>query len=197
MKDFTDKEILESLKNDNNEVVRYIYRRYLPMIRLLVYNFGGSEEDSKDIFQEALCILIKNIRQEDFILKYKFITYVYSICVNLCKRELEKQTARENWIRRKPAEETENDFTENHDLKLKQKIFYEAFVILDKVSRSILNLYWEGVRHEKIASELGLSYNYVKKRKCVAEKELQKNVKKHPEYIQFIRSELSTEKIVL
>ena len=196
MKEYTEKEIVESLKNDNSEVVRYIYKRYLPMIRLLVYKYGGSDEDSKDIFQEALCILITNIRQEDFILKFKLKTYVYSICDNLCKRELEKQTARENWVRRKLAEETENDFTENHDLKLKQKIFYEAFAILDKVSRSILNLYWEEVRHNQIASMLGLSYGYVRKKKCIAEEELRNNVKNHPEYIQFIRCELSTEKNV-
>ena len=46
------------------------------MIRLMVYQLGGSSEDAKDIFQDGLKIMLGKIDNKDFVLTCKFKTYL-------------------------------------------------------------------------------------------------------------------------
>ncbi|MCJ7448507.1 MAG: hypothetical protein MUO72_12530 [Bacteroidales bacterium] len=51
MREYSDKEIIECLRDRQGYVVRYHFDKYLPMIRLMVSQLGGSVEDAKDIFR--------------------------------------------------------------------------------------------------------------------------------------------------
>lgn len=83
MKEYSDQDIIKCLKNRESYVVRYLYDRYLPMIRLMVYQKGGTSEDAKDLFQNALIIMVEKMDNNDFVLTCKFKTFFYSVSVNL------------------------------------------------------------------------------------------------------------------
>ncbi|MCX6256218.1 MAG: sigma-70 family RNA polymerase sigma factor [Bacteroidia bacterium] len=189
MKEYTDNEIIECLRNRQSYVVHYLSERYLPMIRLMVHQMGGSMDDAKDIFQDGLIIMLEKIDNEDFVLTCKFKTFLYSVCENLWRSILVKRQAATNYFTRRVDEDSEKDFTELQDKKLYENIFYNVFDTLDPVCQKILRLYWQELSPKEIADRLGYTYGYVRKKKCEGQAKLISRVKKHPDYRQIMNSE--------
>ena len=196
MKEYTDFEIIECLRKRHSYVVHYLSDRYLPMIRLMVTQLGGNQEDAKDIFQEGLMIMLEKIDNREFALTCKFKTFLYCVCENLWKSIIAKRQASVNYFARRTEPEDENDFTEAMDNNLCREIFLSVFNTLDPVSKNILKLYWEEVSPQEIAGRLGYSYGYVRKKKCEAQAELTEKVKRHPEYQKIVNSGIVAEKVV-
>ncbi len=166
------------------------------MIRLMVIQLGGDQEDAKDIFQEGLMILLEKIDNKEFALTCKFKTFLYCVCENLWKSTISKRHAAENYFARRTESEDEKDFSEVMDNDLRRKIFLNVFDTLDPVGKNILKLYWEEIPPQEIADRLGYSYGYVRKKKCEAQAELTEKVKRHPDYKKVIDSETVTRRIV-
>ena len=93
MEEYTDKEIVDCLRNRQGYVVRYLSDRYLPMIRLMVTRLGGTSEDARDIFQEGLLIMLEKFDDKNFVLACKFKTLLYCICENLWKMAVKTASA--------------------------------------------------------------------------------------------------------
>jgi RNA polymerase sigma factor (sigma-70 family) len=195
VKEYTDSEIIECLRNRQSYVVNYLSDRYLPMIRLMVTYLGGSWEDARDIFQEGLMIMIEKIDNREFALTCKFKTFLYCICENLWKSEIIKRRRASSYLIRKVDTEDENDFTELIDNKLCEEIFHKAFDTLDESGKSILKLYWEEYSPRDIADKLGYTYGYVRKKKCEAQAELIAKVKNHADYRKIMELEKQIIKI--
>jgi RNA polymerase sigma factor (sigma-70 family) len=182
VKEYTDTEIIECLRNRKSYVVRYLSDRYLSMICLMVRRLGGTREDAKDIFQESLMIMLEKLDDSQFALTCKFQTFLYCISENLWKSVLIKRRVAANYFNRRVEEDQENDFTENSDNKLREDIFRNAFESIDPVGKTILKLYWEELSPREIADRLGYTDGYVRKKKCEAQAELTEKVKRHPDF---------------
>jgi RNA polymerase sigma factor (sigma-70 family) len=189
VKEYTDSEIIECLRNRQSYVVRYLSDRYLPMIRLMVTQMGGTSEDARDIFQEGLMIMLEKIDNKEFALTCKFKTYLYCVCENLWKSVLVKRQAAANYLVRRVEADDQKDITELMDSNLCREIFISVFDTLNPISKKILKLYWEEMSPQEIADKLGYTYGYVRKKKCEAQAELTKKVKKHPDYKRIVDSE--------
>jgi RNA polymerase sigma factor (sigma-70 family) len=196
VKEYTDKEIIECLRNRQSYVVRYLSERYMPMIRLMVYQMGGSLEDAKDIFQDGLIIMLEKIDNVDFTLTCKFKTYLYCVCENMWKSVLVKRQAATNYLQRRVQEDNDADFTELQDNKLYENIFSDVLATLDPVSQKILKLYWQEMSPKEIADKLGYTYGYVRKKKCEGQAEFILKVKRHPDYRRIAHSESVIKDIV-
>lgn len=196
MKEYSDSEIIDCLRSRQSYVVRYLSARYLPMVRQIVTETGGTFEDAKDIFQEALLILIEKIDDRDFILTCRFKTFLYCICKNLWKLTLTRKNVTINYFYRRIETDPEKNAEDLIDTKVYHEIFRRSFESLDKVSRDILQLYWEEVPPQEIAQKLGYSYGYVRKKKCEAQAELVERVKNSPEYRVIKNSENVTRGVV-
>ena len=192
MKEYSDDEIITCLRTRKNYAVRFLYNRYLPLVRHIVLKMGGTSDDAIDIFQEGLLILISKIDNKNFILSCKLKTYLYCVCENLWKSELVKKKAGNNYFRHKLADDSITDFTEQYDYKLCEVIFYGAFETLDPLHQKILKLFWRDFSLKEIANTLGYTYGYVKKEKCEGQSELIKRVKMHPDYNQITDSDSRT-----
>jgi RNA polymerase sigma factor (sigma-70 family) len=159
------------------------------MVRLIVTRLGGSSEDAKDIFQESLMIILEKIDSGEFALTCKFKTFLYCISENLWKSILLKRQRAANYLLRRTDNDTESDFTETIDDKLYEDIFREAFDSLDNSCKSVLRLYWDDYSPQEISEKLGVSYGYVRRKKCESQAELIRRVKNHPGYKSLIESE--------
>ena len=182
VKDYSDREIIDCLRSRQSYVVRYLSVRYLPMVRQIVTETGGTFEDAKDIFQEALLILIEKIDNRDFILTCRFKTFLYCVCKNLWKLVIARKSVTTNYFNRRIEADPEKNAEDLIDNKVYHEIFRKSFESLDKVSRDILKLYWDEVPPQEIAQKLGYTYGYVRKKKCEAQAELVERVKNSPEY---------------
>ena len=196
VKEYTDTEIIECLRNRQSYVVRYLSDRYLPMVRLMVTQLGGNSEDAKDIFQEGLMIMLEKIDNKEFALTCKFKTFLYCVCENLWKSVLVKRQAAANYLVRRVEAEGQMDITELIDNNLCKEIFISVFETLDPVGKNILKLYWEEMSPQEIADKLGYTYGYVRKKKCEAQAELTEKVKRHPDYKRIVNSGIVTKKVV-
>ena len=196
MKEYSDNEIIECLRNRQSYVVHYLSDRYMPMIRLMVYQKGGSTEDARDIFQDGLIIMLEKLDNKQFALTCKFKTFLYCVCENLWKTVLDKRQAASNYLTRRSEPEGDKDFTDLIDHKIYEEIFRNVFETLDPVSKKILTLYWQEVSPQEIADKLGYTYGYVRKKKCEAQNELTEKVKKHPGYLRIKKTEIEAREVV-
>ena len=196
MKEYTDSEIIECLRNRQSYVVHYLWDRYMPMVRLIVTRMGGTSEDAKDIFQDGLIIMLEKIDSKQFILTCRFKTYLYCVCENLWKSVLDKRHAAANYFTRMVDPDNEKDIADLMDNRLFQEIFREVFESLGAVSKNILKLYWQDVSPQEIANKLGYTYGYVRKKKCEAQTKLTEKVRNHPRYKGIMSSERVAKGIV-
>jgi RNA polymerase sigma factor (sigma-70 family) len=196
MEEYTDKEIVDCLRNRQGYVVRYLSDRYLPMIRLMVTRLGGTSEDARDIFQEGLLIMLEKFDDKNFVLACKFKTLLYCICENLWKMAVKKRQAASNYVLIKSGSREEDDIPGDMDKSMYMKIFLGALETLDPLSRKILRMYWDDISPADIANLLGYTYGYVKRKKCEAQAELTEKVKKHPDYEKIINSGIVANKVV-
>jgi RNA polymerase sigma factor (sigma-70 family) len=196
VKEYTDNEIIECLRNRQSYVVHYLSDRYMPMIRLMVYQKGGTNEDARDIFQDGLIIMLEKLDNKQFALTCKFKTFLYCVCEHLWKTVLDKQQAASNYLSKRSEPEIEKDFTETMDHRLYEEIFHEVFETLDPISKKILRLYWQEVSPQEIADNLGYTYGYVRKKKCEAQSELTEKVKKHPDFMRIKSTEMAAREVV-
>jgi RNA polymerase sigma factor (sigma-70 family) len=196
VKEYTDIEIIECLRNRQSYVVRYLWERYIPMVRLMVSHTGGTVEDAKDVFQDSLIIMLEKIDSREFALTCRFKTYLFSVCENLWKTVLQKRHAASNYINRRIIDENETDISEAMESRLYEEIFTEVFETLDTSSKNILKLFWQDVSLQEIADKLGYQYGYVKKKKSEAQAEITRKVKSHPDYRRIMSSEIVAKGVV-
>lgn len=83
--------ILVGIRKGSSEALHILYRDYLPMITNMVISNNGSEEEAKDVFQEATMVLYDKLQDENFVLSSKLKTYLYAVCRRLWLKQLNRQ----------------------------------------------------------------------------------------------------------
>jgi RNA polymerase sigma factor (sigma-70 family) len=108
--DYLDQEILEGIRQNENEVIKYIYKKYFTKIKQMVLTFKNTALYPEDIFQEGLTRAVINIRDGKFRGDSSFYTYLNSICRNICLKELSQLKGRNEEIKLEIADENETNF---------------------------------------------------------------------------------------
>ncbi|UFH56796.1 RNA polymerase sigma factor [Spirosoma sp. KNUC1025] len=88
----TDEELLTGLANGSDDALSQLYRRYFPMVLHFVTTNSGSEDDAKDIYQEALIVLYEKVRSGSLELHCQLKTYLYSIGRRLWLKQLTQRS---------------------------------------------------------------------------------------------------------
>lgn len=88
---WTDDDLLEGLANGSDAALNQLYRRYFPMVLHLILSNNGSEDDAKDIFQEALVVLYEHVQEDTFTLNAQLKTYLYSVSRRLWLKQLARK----------------------------------------------------------------------------------------------------------
>lgn len=118
-----DNEIILGILNDSKDSLNRLYKSYFPMALQLVLKNNGSEDDAKDIFQEAVIVLYNKVQTGNFELSSKLNTFLYSVCRRLWLKRLNHQSRNAGNV--KDFEEflpVDEDLAryEEQDLKFKQ-----------------------------------------------------------------------------
>jgi RNA polymerase sigma factor (sigma-70 family) len=164
-----DQEILVRLKQGDENTLDLLYKQnYRMMIKLIVKN-NGSEEEAKDIYQESLIVLWQKIRDPNFILTSKISTYLYSICLNLWRKELERK-------KRFSYEIKEEVDIIDMDRDERIKIINKCIQQLGETCRDVLTYYYfDRLSMVEIAEKMGFANSdtsKTKKYKCKKELDL-------------------------
>ncbi|MCP4310548.1 MAG: RNA polymerase sigma factor [Bacteroidetes bacterium] len=186
MKRLTDEEILEGLKKRDNRVLQYIYKNSYNAVKQLVIHNAGSDSDAEDIFQEALIIIFKKIRDDSgFELTSTFTTYIYSVARLLWLKHLRKIKKIEidplNRDMEERIEFEEPSPVEDKDLRL--AIYQRTLQKIPEDCQKILRLTAEDINSKEIARKLGFrSEGYVRKRRHFCKEYLITRIKDDADY---------------
>ena len=90
---FSDKEILVAIRSgEDHKVIPLLYKEILPGVSYWICKNNGSNDEAKDIFQDAILLFYRQVMEmtynED---RYKIHGYIYIICRNLWINEAKKK----------------------------------------------------------------------------------------------------------
>lgn len=160
-----DQQILELLRlGKRDKALLKLYKDF-PKIEKFILSKGGSKEDAKDIFQEALIIFYNKATDVKFELTSAIGTYLYSVSRFLWKDELQKRNKNQH----QSIEFDLNADDENELLAARQKEarLNEVEKVLMSIGEKCLLLlklfYYEGLKMKEIAAKVGLKSEKVAK----------------------------------
>jgi RNA polymerase sigma factor (sigma-70 family) len=140
-----DQDYLEGLKSGDDAMLRALYDRFLPPVVRLVENNSGGRDDALDIFQEAVIVLYRKVRQEDFTLTSALSTYIYAICRNQWMKRLNKKSFSEVSIEDDGVYTSSENFITEMETQEKYRLFKNKLAILGEDCRRILELFLNGI----------------------------------------------------
>ena len=146
-----DSEVLAKITRGDESALDYLYKKYYRMMVKLVVSNNGSEEEAKDIYQDALIVLWQKAIGGNFTLTSKISTYLYSICLNLWRKELERKSKLSN------EEKDEAEWMED-DKQERIKINNECINALGETCRKVLSYYYfDGMTMSDIAEKMNFA----------------------------------------
>jgi RNA polymerase sigma factor (sigma-70 family) len=158
-----DSEILEKISRGDEKTLEFLYKKYYRMMIKLVISNNGSEQEGKDIYQEALIVFWQKAVSGKFTLTSKISTYLYSICLNLWRKELDRKS-------KLSSEEKDGVEYLDDDRQERMKIIQDCIEQLGDNCKKILTYYYfDGMSMKDISEKLGLANTdtaKTKKYKC-------------------------------
>lgn len=159
----TDSEILEKLSKGDESALDYLYKKHFRMMTNLVLKNNGTIEEAKDVYQEALLAFWQKAVSGKLVLTSKISTFLYSICLNHWRKELDRKS-------RLSHEEVEREDFQTHDEKERYKVVMDCINELGETCRKILTYYYfDGLNMTDIAEKLNFANTdtaKTKKYKC-------------------------------
>jgi RNA polymerase sigma factor (sigma-70 family) len=190
---YSDEAIQEGLRLRSDYIINFIYKEFFPLIRFLVTQNGGTDEDAEDTFQDGIIIIYNKININQFVLTSSFKTYMYSVCRNLWLQKLNKRKAIfdklsdvEEYIDLPKAmlAEANVEETEMH------RIIQIHFLSLHDDCQKVLRLFTKNIPLREITKIMGFkTENYAKTRKYLCKEELKKRIADDPRSQKFFRND--------
>jgi len=170
VKHFTAEEILDGIRDKNNDILTFVYKEYYPFIKKYILNNNGNKQDAEDIFQETIVMIYRKVEEGQFSLDCGLKTYIYSVCRILWLKELEmRKLLRKDNLEPKEMDELDVEYLpEDSDLENKNLI-QEHVLRLNENCRRILTLFYDGASIEEITEIIGTKstlYTKLIKFKC-------------------------------
>jgi len=158
-----DSEILKRIVRREEKVLDHLYKKYYKMMTNIVLSNNGTEQDAKDVYQEALIVFWQKAMKKDFVLTSKISTFLYSICLNQWRKELDRKSKLDNEV--KDGEEFQT--FEKEELR---KVVKDCINELGDVCRDVLSYYYfDGLSMQDIAEKMNFANTdtaKTKKYKC-------------------------------
>ena len=81
-------QLIEGLRMKDERLLKLIYRQHYQMITNMVINNGGSLQEAKDVYQDAVIVLYEKLQDEQFELRCRIKTFLYSVSRNIWLKQL-------------------------------------------------------------------------------------------------------------
>lgn len=154
----TDSEVILGILNNSDTVLQRLYVAYFPMVMQLIINNNGSEDDAKDIYQEAIIVLYNKVKSGDFELSSKLKTFIYSVCRRLWLKRLNQMSRFGGDIRDFQDHMPVEDEMERHNDRDNQfKQMESALQLLGEPCRTIIEDFY---MHDRSMQEICERFGY-------------------------------------
>ncbi len=158
-----EKEIFERICKGDEKALEYLYQKYYRMMTKMVITNSGTEDEARDVYQDALIVFWQKATSGNLVLTSKMSTYIYSICQNLWRKELDRKKRLSN-------EEKDAAVSLDMDTSEREKILAKCIDQLGETCKKVLMFYYfEEMSMQDIAEKLGFANTdtaKTKKYKC-------------------------------
>lgn len=158
-----EKEIFERICKGDEKALELLYQKYYRMMTKMVITNSGTEEEARDVYQDALIVFWQKATAGNLILTSKMSTYIYSICQNLWRKELDRKKRLSN-------EEKDTAVILDTESTERERILAKCIDQLGETCKKVLMLYYfEEMSMQDIADKLGFANTdtaKTKKYKC-------------------------------
>ncbi|HLP96348.1 MAG TPA: sigma-70 family RNA polymerase sigma factor [Saprospiraceae bacterium] len=177
-----DQHYIQSILTHHSGELQEIYRLFLPPLYGMVRRQGGTYEDARDVFQESLVVIFRHASRPGFQLTAPFQAYLMGIARFIWLR-LQKKNARvevtSDWQERYVVD----DSLEQQAVEVeKHNLYREMFARLGVDCREVLQRYFNRERLNTIASDLGYTEDYIKKKNKVCKEKLMEFIQSDARY---------------
>ena len=160
----SDQKYIDALRRNDQRLVREIYQQHSGQVLRWVVSRGGSSEDARDIFQEALIAVFEKAQNADFVLTCPLGALLHVISSRKYIDRL-RQKGRDAGVRN----EEERRYSEEHDSdtltlaeesiaeQQKQERLGRAFEQISDLCRQLLTLLSNGVAPREAAEQLQMN----------------------------------------
>ena len=183
-KNYSDEEIISGIINEDNNILNYIYNKYYRIIRHFIISNSGSEEEARDVFQDALITLYRKVKYSDFKISCAFETLLYSIARIIWLNALRNRKLHNIEIEESLSSIDLEDVTEQIiENSMEYKLYQKHFNKLAKECQELLKLSYENITLDEITKRMGyisIGYTKIKKYKC--KKHLLDQIRNSPEF---------------
>ena len=185
MAETKDEILIEGIKTQNERVIADLYNQYFPSIRHYIYRNNGSVEDARDIFHDAIIVILEKAHNNTLVLKCSLKTYIYAVCRNLWLKKINSEKA--EVITYGDVEDTlagavviEEHF---YDINRAHLLFQKHLVRMSPTCRKLIQYFLEGMSFNEITKVMQYeNESYARKRKYRCVKLLIKRIKTDPDY---------------
>jgi len=189
---YTDKELIEGLRQRKPCCIDYLYQEYFPVLRHHLIQNSGNRQDVEDLFQDTVIVLYKRSLVHPFNLGCSLKTYFMAVSKNLWLQRLERKYRLLYQAECEVNEPREIYSPEDQELREenleKQRLFYKNLMSLSTECRRLLQLYCLKIPYKEIARLMNYKNEvYVKTRKYSCKNLLRKKIMKDPECQQYIK----------
>jgi len=170
---YNESDLIEGLRNENPEVISYVYQNYKRRAFKVVLSNSGNETEAESLFHDALIVLIENIRAEKFKGDSEVATYLTGILKFKWLNELRK---RGKEVKRNADYLDDIKAIEEEDVDLKNieesqyQMLESSMSELNEDCRKLLTAYYyKNEKLKEIALEMEYTESFVriKKLRCM------------------------------
>lgn len=187
MTGYSDEQILKGILRHDNLILQHIYKQYYYNVNYFIRKNQGSEDDASDIFQEAIIIIYRKIKENDLVFeRSSFKGYLFSVCRLLWLKQLEKRRIEKERLNDSLpflVELYDDNLNELIEKNEKFSLYQKHFSTLSSDCQKLLQLFFDKVSLKEIADIMGYkTENYAKTRKYKCKELLVSRIKQDAEF---------------
>jgi RNA polymerase sigma factor (sigma-70 family) len=178
-----DTDYIKGLLNNDRKVLELIYSNYSERVKNHIIKNGGTVDDAKDVFQEALMVVYHKAQTSGFELTSQFYTYLFGICRFIFDRKRKKKSNNHVTI------PLENGYINNEDIEAdiltreRYQVYEQNLQKLGEFCQQLLISFFTGENMDAIAEKFDLKNAHTaRNRKYRCQKELEKLIKQDVSY---------------
>ena len=150
--------VFRAIGKNDKKAIESVYSENYTLIQNFVVNNNGTEDDARDIFQEAMIVLYEKAKQQDFELTCQIRTYLYSVCRRLWLKKLQYARRIESRVENfDKVVSVEEDLEDHEKLSLQYQNMRTSMGKIGEPCKSLIEAYYV---HQKNMHEIAGFFGY-------------------------------------